>query len=165
MSEILCCNWELRQHCLQFQKKSQGDFCFRKPWLVFISTRSMKIFTCCFSHSLLLDKLASYRQNGWSVQWVRVQVMGHTQSMVISGFYSGWQSVTTGVPPEMAPMSLSFCPGWWDWKHPYQTGSSSRHSTKESQSCRETWTGWKRELLETVWRLMKTSEKPVPGMT
>lgn len=62
--------------------------------LVFIFTKSMKIYTCCFSHSVLLDKLASYRLDGWSVQWVTVQVMAHTQRVVISGFYLGWQSVT-----------------------------------------------------------------------
>lgn len=56
--------------------------------------------TCCFSHNLLLDTLASYRQDGWSVQWIRIQVMCHTQRMVISGFYSGWQSVTNGSPRE-----------------------------------------------------------------
>ncbi|KAK4811368.1 hypothetical protein QYF61_027597 [Mycteria americana] len=50
------------------------------------------------SHSLLLDKLARYRLDGWSARWVGNWLTGGTQRVVINVFYSGWQPVTSGVP-------------------------------------------------------------------
>ena len=51
------------------------------------------------SHSLLLDKLSRHRVDGWSVRWIGNRLTGHTQKVVIDGFYSGWQPVTSGVLP------------------------------------------------------------------
>ena len=49
------------------------------------------------SHSLLLDKLARHRLDGQSARWGRNWLTGHTQRVVINGFYSGWQPVRSGV--------------------------------------------------------------------
>ena len=50
------------------------------------------------SHSLLLAKLARYRLDGWSARWVGNWLTGHTQRVMINGFYSGWQPVMSGIP-------------------------------------------------------------------
>ncbi|KAK4826207.1 hypothetical protein QYF61_006151 [Mycteria americana] len=51
-----------------------------------------------FRLSLLLNKLARYRLDGWSPRWVGNWLTGCTQRVVIKVFYSGWQPVTSGVP-------------------------------------------------------------------
>ena len=50
------------------------------------------------THGLLLDKLARHRLDGWSMRWVGNWLTGCAQRVVISGFDSGWQPVTSGVP-------------------------------------------------------------------
>ena len=55
------------------------------------------------SHSLLLAKLARYRLDGWSARWVGNWLTGHTQRVMINGFYSGWQPVTSEVPQASIP--------------------------------------------------------------
>lgn len=44
--------------------------------------------------------MASYRLDGWSVRWIGNWLTGHTQKVVMNGFYSGscWQPATSGVP-------------------------------------------------------------------
>ena len=53
------------------------------------------------SHSLLLNKLARYRLDGWSARWVGNWQTGNTQRMVLNGFYSDWQPVTNVVPQRL----------------------------------------------------------------
>ncbi|KAK4810933.1 hypothetical protein QYF61_013341 [Mycteria americana] len=43
-------------------------------------------------------QLARYRLDGWSARWVGNWLTGRTQRVAINGFYSGWQTVTSGVP-------------------------------------------------------------------
>lgn len=60
------------------------------------------------SHSLLLAKLARYRLGGSSVRWVGNWLTGHTQSVVINVFYSGWQTVTCEVSQARLPGPMLF---------------------------------------------------------
>ena len=55
------------------------------------------------SHSLLLAKLARYRLDGWSARSVGNWLTGRTPRVMINGFYSGWQPVTSEVPQASKP--------------------------------------------------------------
>ncbi|KAK4806222.1 hypothetical protein QYF61_001145 [Mycteria americana] len=50
------------------------------------------------SHSLLGDKVAKYRLDGWSARWIENWLTGCTQRVVINVFFSGWQRLTSWVP-------------------------------------------------------------------
>jgi len=49
------------------------------------------------SHSILLDKLARHRLDEQPARWVENWLTGCTQRVVINGFHSGWQPVTSGM--------------------------------------------------------------------
>lgn len=68
------------------------------PVLLFAERRGKSaLFIPLDSHSLLLNKLARYRLEGWSARWVRNWLTDCTRRVVISGFYSGWQPVTGSI--------------------------------------------------------------------
>lgn len=49
------------------------------------------------SHSSVMGKLTRYKLDGWPVRQVGNVLTGHAQRMVINGFHSGWQPVTSEV--------------------------------------------------------------------
>ena len=47
---------------------------------------------------ILLSKLKRYRLEGWTVQWSRIWLAGHSQRVVTNGFVPGWRLITSSVP-------------------------------------------------------------------